>query len=74
MALSVQGFLFKWEEVDARSDLDRLWLVLEVLPDEALVRKLEAARGRGQADFRERVDALGDKIYYAAVDMKGMPQ
>lgn len=27
-----------------------------------------------QADFWERVDALGDKKYYAAVDMKGMPQ
>jgi hypothetical protein len=27
-----------------------------------------------QADFWERVDALGEKKYYAAVDMKGMPQ
>ena len=27
-----------------------------------------------QADFWERVDALGDKKYYAEVDMKGMPQ
>ncbi len=26
------------------------------------------------ADFWERVDALGDKKYYAPVDMKGMPQ
>ena len=27
-----------------------------------------------QPDFWERVDALGDRKYYAAVDMKGMPQ
>ena len=27
-----------------------------------------------QPDFWQRVDALGDKKYYAAVDMKGMPQ
>ena len=27
-----------------------------------------------KADFWERVDALGDKKYYAAADMKGMPQ
>lgn len=27
-----------------------------------------------QPDFWERVDALGEKKYYAAVDMKGMPQ
>ena len=54
MALILQGFLFKWEEVDARSDLDRLRLVLEVLPDEALMRKLEAARGRGRDDYPVR--------------------
>ena len=54
MALTVQPFLFKWEEVDARSDLDRLRLVLETLPDEALVRQLEAARGRGRDDYPVR--------------------
>jgi hypothetical protein len=27
-----------------------------------------------QSDFWERVDALGDRKYYAAVDMKGMPK
>jgi hypothetical protein len=27
-----------------------------------------------QPDFWERVDALGERKYYAAVDMKGMPQ
>ena len=54
MVLHGQPFLFKWEEVDARSDLDRLHLVAEALPDEGLVRRLEAARGgeayRGEKD------------------------
>lgn len=55
MALDIQPFLFSWQEVDARSDLDRLRLVLEVLPDAALVRGLEAARGmRGRDDYPVR--------------------
>ncbi|MCH8888584.1 MAG: transposase [SAR324 cluster bacterium] len=54
MAFTLQPFLFKWEEVDARSDLDRLRLVLEALPDEALVRKLETARRRGRDDYPVR--------------------
>ncbi len=54
MAFMLQQPLFKWEEVDARSDLDRLRLVLEALPDEPLVRKLEASRGRGRDDYPVR--------------------
>ncbi len=54
MVLHIQAFLFKWEEVDARSDLDRLRLVAEALPDEKLVRRLEAARGRGRDDYPVR--------------------
>ncbi len=54
MALHIQPFLFSWQEVDARSDLDRLRLVLEALPDQGLVRRLEAARGRGRDDYPVR--------------------
>ncbi len=54
MAFTLQPFLFKWEEVDARSDLDRLRLVGEALPDESLVRKLEGVRGRGRDDYPVR--------------------
>ncbi len=54
MAFTLQPFLFKWEEVDARSDLDQLRLVLEALPDESLVRKMEAARGRGRDEYPVR--------------------
>ncbi len=70
MAITLQPFLFKWEAVDARSDLDRLRLVLEALPDEALVRKRGAASGPGRqfgpgllerAAGRARCLARGDR-------------
>ena len=54
MAAILQPFLFSWEDVDARSDLDRLRLVLAALPDEELVRRMEAARGRGRDDYPVR--------------------
>jgi hypothetical protein len=41
MARIPQPYLFGWKEIDAASDLDRLRLVLDVLPDEDLVSFLE---------------------------------
>jgi hypothetical protein len=46
-----QPSLFSWKEIDAASDLDRLSLVLDVLPDEELVSFLETHRGRGRDDY-----------------------
>jgi hypothetical protein len=40
--------------VEAKSDLDRLQLVLEALPDEKLMQKLEGHRGRGRDDYPVR--------------------
>lgn len=54
MANIPQPFLFSWKEIDESSDLDRLRLVLSVLPDEALVRFLEQKRGKGRNDFPVR--------------------
>lgn len=54
MALYPQAFLFGWQDVEARSELDRLRLVLATLPDEVLVRRLEVARGRGRDDYPVR--------------------
>ncbi len=47
MAIIPQPSLFSWKEIEAASDLDRLRLVLWVLDDEGLMRKLEARRGGG---------------------------
>jgi hypothetical protein len=51
MATIPQPFLFSWKEIDEASDLDRLRLVLDALPDEALVSFLEQRRGRGRDDY-----------------------
>jgi len=51
MAKLSVSYLFKWQEVEAKSDLERLRLVLEYLPDEALMKKLEARRGKGRDDY-----------------------
>ena len=54
MATIAQPFLFSWKEIDAASDLDRLSLVLNVLPDEKLVLYLEQRRGKGRDDYPVR--------------------
>lgn len=51
MAKLLAPYLFKWQEVEARSDLERLRLVLDHLPDEALMKKLEAHRDKGRDDY-----------------------
>jgi len=49
-----QANLFSWDALEARSDLDRLKLVLDHLPDERLVQYLEAMRGHGRDDYPVR--------------------
>lgn len=49
MAIIHQPGLFSWDEVEAASDLDRLRVLLEALPDEDLMRTLEAER-KGRRD------------------------
>jgi hypothetical protein len=51
MARIPQTRLFDWKQIDAASDLDRLRLVLDVLPDEELVSLLEQRRDRGRDDY-----------------------
>jgi len=54
MAILPQGRLFCWQEIEDLRDLERLRLVLGYLPDEALMRHLEADRGRGRDDYPVR--------------------
>ena len=51
MAVIIQQQLFSWEEVETASDLDRLKLALNYLPDEKLVQRLEKKRGRGRDTY-----------------------
>ncbi|CAM3556070.1 hypothetical protein HYSC106933_10480 [Hydrogenibacillus schlegelii] len=50
MAILPQGSLFSWNEIAGLGDLECLKVVLEHLPDEALMQKLEKARGKGRDD------------------------
>jgi len=51
MAKLLVPYLFKWQDVEVRSDLERLRLVVDYLPDEALMEKLEKHRKRGRDDY-----------------------
>jgi len=51
MAKLLVPYLFKWQDVEAKSDLERLRLVLDHLPDEALMSKLEVHRDKGRNDY-----------------------
>jgi len=51
MAKLITPYLFTWEDVEAKSDLERLKLVLDHLPDEALMEKLEKHRKWGRDDY-----------------------
>lgn len=54
MASISQPYIFRWEHVDNAPDLERLKLVLEVIPDEGLMVCLEADRARGRNDYPVR--------------------
>jgi hypothetical protein len=54
MASIPQSSLFHWEQIEQTDDLQRLRYVIEALPDEALMRKLESRRGRGRDDYPVR--------------------
>jgi hypothetical protein len=51
MAKLLVAYLFKWQDVEAKSDLERLRLVLDYIPDEALMKKLEGHRNKGRDDY-----------------------
>ena len=51
MAIIAQRKLFGWEEIEELGDLQRLRLVLEYIPDEALMQVLEQERDRGRNEY-----------------------
>ena len=48
MAIISQRQLFSWEEIENMGDLERFSLLLEYLPDEELMKILEAHRRNGR--------------------------
>lgn len=51
MATIAQPILFTWKEIENLGDLSRLRLVLDNMPDEALMQILEQERGKGRNDY-----------------------
>jgi hypothetical protein len=51
MAKIKQARLFSWSDVDARSDLDRFYIVRDNLPDEQIIKELKRLRRKGRDDF-----------------------
>jgi len=51
MAIIHQPGLFSWDQVEAASDLDRMRVLLEALPDEDFMRTLEAGRKQRRNDY-----------------------
>lgn len=54
MAILPQRKLFGWKEIENIGDLARLKLVLEHLPDERLMRRMEEIRANGRDDYPVR--------------------
>ena len=48
---AIEPTLFSWQDVEARSDLDRFILVRDHLPDEQIIQYLQVMRGQGRDDF-----------------------
>jgi hypothetical protein len=51
MAKIIQQKIFRWEDVEASGELERLKMVLEVMPDEELMKALEAERKGKRDDY-----------------------
>jgi hypothetical protein len=54
MAKIPQRSLFNWNAIEAKSDLERFYLVRDNLPDEPIAIALEKNRGKGRDDFAVR--------------------
>ncbi len=54
MAIITQKQIFNWEDIKGKGDLERLILVLENLPDETIVSKLESIRTNGTNKYPVR--------------------
>jgi hypothetical protein len=54
MAIVPQKSLFSWGDIEVQSDMDRLSLVLDNLPDDRIIQYLEEMRGNGRDDYPVR--------------------
>lgn len=74
MAKITAPYLFSWRDVEAQSDMDRLRLVIDAMPDQAIVEKLRETRGKGRNDYPVRAmwNALLAGIIYQHASMASL--
>ena len=66
MATISQKQLFVWNDLENLGDLERLKLVLDYIPDEQLVTKLEEQRNKGRDKYPVRAvwnSILAGEVY-----------
>ena len=51
---TIEPRLFGWQDVEARSDLDRFYLIRNYFPDGQIIHYLEIMRGKRRDDFPVR--------------------
>lgn len=67
-------YLFSWKDVEAQSELDRLQLVIDAMPDQHIVEKLQKNRGKGRNDYPVRAmwNALLAGVVYQHPNMASL--
>ncbi len=59
---AIEQSLFSWQDLEARSDLARFYLVRDHLPDEEIIHALETKRGKGRDEFPVRPFTLATTL------------
>jgi len=74
MAIIAQKELFSWKEIENYSDLERLKLVIENIPDEKLMITLENYRGKGRNNFPVRAmwNSIMAGVVYQHISIKSL--
>jgi len=74
MAIIPQQTLFVWNEIENLGDLERLRLVIEYMPDEELMEKLEKERKNGRDDYPVRAmwNAILAGVVYQHISVESL--
>lgn len=74
MAIIPQQTLFVWNEIENLGDLERLRLVIEYMPDEELMEKLEKEHKNGRDDYPVRAmwNAILAGVVYQHISVESL--
>lgn len=74
MAKIIQQKIFSWKDVEASGELDRLKMVIEVMPDDKLMKALEAERKGRRDDYpiREVWNSILAGVVYQHISIESL--